>query len=94
MDIKDITVGNSWACRFKTTTFLDTDGEPVVAPKLEQGEAHPGTPGEYTSVGIILTRDVVNQRVKVKDTHSTHTFTVEWSDCWDCDLIEWVDTAE
>ena len=45
MDIKDIPAGESWACRFKTTTFLDSEGQPVEAFNLALGQAHPGVPG-------------------------------------------------
>ena len=31
MQIEDIPSGESWACRFRTTTFVDAEGEPVSA---------------------------------------------------------------
>jgi hypothetical protein len=91
MLLEELEPGHSWACRFKTTTFLDSQGQPVTTQNLQQGQAHPGTPGEYTSVGIILVRDCVNQRVQLQDTQSNLVFTVAWDSCWDADTIEWVD---
>jgi hypothetical protein len=90
MDIRDCEPGISYACRFRTTTFLDTKGTPVQA-QLTQGEAHPGAPGVYESVGIIRTRDLANCRVLLVDTVSEHTFVVSTQDIWDIDVIEWVD---
>ena len=89
MDIKDIPSGESWACRFKTTTFLDTNGQPIAAYNLALGQAHPGTPGVYTSIGVIQVRDLDNQRVQLQCVDSLAQFTVAFEDCWDVDTIEW-----
>lgn len=91
MQLDELTPGQGWACRFRTVTFLDAQGQPMATPQLEQGQAHPGVPGEYKSLGIILTRDVDNQRVRIRDLESDHVFVVAWSDCWDIDTVEWVD---
>jgi len=89
MHMQDITEGTSWACRFKTTTFLDTNGQPITAPNLALGQAHPGTPGEYEGVGVIQVRDCANQRVQLMCTESLQQFTVSFDDCWDIDTVEW-----
>ena len=89
MDIRDIPAGESWACRFKTTTFLDTNGQPVAAPNLSLGQAHPGKPGVYTSIGVIQVRDLENERVQLQCVNSLQQFTVDFADCWDIDTIEW-----
>ena len=90
MQIEDIPVGESWACRFRTTTFLDEDGMPRSA-NLQLGQAHPGTPGLYEGIGVIQVRDLENQRVQLQDTASLQQFTVSFDDCWDVDTIEWIE---
>ena len=45
MELENCKPGESWGCRFKTTTFLDTDGTPVRAKDLQLGQSHPGKPG-------------------------------------------------
>lgn len=89
MDIKDIPAGESWACRFKTTTFLDQQGKPVAANSLQLGQAHPGVPGVYQGIGVIQVRDLENNRVQLQDVESLKQFTVAFEDCWDVDRIEW-----
>lgn len=89
MNIEDIRPGESWACKFKTVTFLDSAGTPVSAPNLALGQSHPGMPGNYTSVGIIQIRDIENNRVQLQDVESQKQFTVAFEDCWDVDRIEW-----
>jgi hypothetical protein len=90
MNIQDIPAGTSWACRFKTITFLDSEGLPLDAPNLALGQAHPGTPGVYTSIGVIQVRDLDNQRVQLQCTSTHKQFTVDFQDCWDIDSIEWI----
>lgn len=78
----------SYACKFRTVTFLDDNGKPVQSRNLQPGQAHPGTPGEYVGLGIIQIRDTVNRRVQLIDvnTHTVHT--VDYSACWDVDTAE------
>lgn len=90
MDIRDIPAGESWACRFKTTTFLDSAGNPIEAYNLALGHAHPGKPGVYEGVGVIQVRDLENQRVQLQCVESLKQFTVAFEDCWDVDTIEWI----
>ena len=90
MDIRDIPAGESWACRFKTTTFLDSEGKPIEAYNLALGHAHPGKPGVYEGVGVIQVRDLENQRVQLQCVDSFKQFTVDFKDCWDVDTIEWI----
>ena len=91
MDIKDIPAGTSWACKFRTTTFLDKTGLPIEAYNLALGQAHPGTPGVYEGVGVIQVRDLENQRVQLQCVDSLKHFTVPFEDCWDLDTIEWIE---
>ena len=93
MDIQDIPVGESWACRFRTTTFVDELGLPVRANSLQIGGTHPGTPQVYEGVGVIQVRDIANQRVQLQDTVSFEQFTVSFDDCWDADTIEWTEES-
>lgn len=92
MQIEDIPAGESWACRFRTTTFVDSEGTPITA-NLQLGEAHPGTPQVYESIGVIQVRDMEAQRVQLQDVHSLQQFTVSFEDCWDVDTIEWTEEA-
>ena len=89
MNIQDIPVGESWACRFRTTTFVDAQGAPVTSKNLQPGEAHPGTPEVYEGVGVIQVRDLDNQLVQLQCVESLQQFTVKFDDCWDVDTIEW-----
>jgi len=87
IDIMDITPGNSYACKFKVETLLDTLGRP--APNLSdtplQGK------GLYEGVGILVQRDVDQRLVKLQDEKSKKEFVVSFDDIWDIDEIEWVD---
>lgn len=87
IDIMDITPGNSYACKFKVETLLDTLGRP--APNLSdvplQGK------GLYEGVGILVQRDVEQRLVKLQDEKSKKEFVVSFDDIWDVDEIEWVD---
>ena len=91
MEIKDIPAGQSWACKFRTTTFLDSDGTPVTATNLQLGQAHPGKPGVYESLGVICTRDAAAALVELQDTRTGQQFVVSFDDCWDCDTIDWIE---
>tara|TARA_B110000305_G_C19200342_1_gene520880 strand:+ start:105 stop:431 length:327 start_codon:yes stop_codon:yes gene_type:complete len=93
MQIEDIPAGESWACRFKTTTFVDSTGTPVEATNLQLGQAHPGEPGVYEGIGIIQVRDVDNRRVQLQDVETLQQFTVGFDDCWDIDTVEWTEEA-
>lgn len=90
MQAKDCVAGESWACRFRVTTFLDDQGCPVEA-SVSVGQAHPGVPGEYTGIGIVKTRDCANELVELEDCATHRTWVVEWSNTWDYDRVEWID---
>ena len=90
MNLEDIKPGESWACKFKVVTFLDTDGS-VIDKNVGVGEKHPGVPGIYESLGIIQVRDLDSNLVKLLDTKTNKEFCVNWEDCWDIDTIEWVE---
>ena len=88
MKLEELTVGESWACKFKVTTFVDEQGK-VIDAKLCVGEKHPGKPSVYEGLGIIKVRDVENDLVKLIDVESKKEFCVAWENCWDPDTIEW-----
>ena len=94
MEIKDIPAGESWACKFRTTTFLDKAGVPVEAYNLALGQAHPGTPGEYEGIGVIQVRDLDNERVQLQDVATLKQYTVAFEDCWAADTIEWTEEED
>ena len=83
--IEDITPGNSYACKFKVRTMLDTLGRP--APNLSDtplaGE------GNYEGIGILMQRDSDQRLVKLQDEKSKKEFVVSFDDIWDIDTVEW-----
>ena len=88
--IEDITPGNSYACKFKVRTMLDTLGRP--APNLSDtplaGE------GNYEGIGILMQRDSDQRLVKLQDDKSKKEFVVSFDDIWDIDTIDWVDPLD
>jgi|TARA_B110000495_G_scaffold525_1_gene354 hypothetical protein len=91
MKMEDIPAGESWACRFKTTTFIDKESRLAVQDKnLAVGQAHKGIPGDYESIGLIQIRDVANSIVQLLDTVTDITFKVDFKDCWDIEEVEWI----
>jgi len=90
MDIKEITVGKSYACKFKVRTLLDDLGRP--APNLSDqpiaGE------GNYESIGVIEIRDMEKEMVQVVDEKTSKKFVVPFSDIWDIDEAEFVSPLE
>jgi hypothetical protein len=85
--LDELPAGTSWATKFRTTTFL-RDGEPITA-NLAVGERHPGTPGVYEGVGVIVKRDSKTKMLEVIDTASQQRFTVSYDNCWDWDEVLW-----
>ena len=85
--IEHITVGGSYACKFRATCMLDEMGRP--APNLSDVPLR--GPGEYESLGVIKIRDVEQRLVELEDTKTKRTFVVAWEDCWDIDEVEWQD---
>lgn len=83
--IEDITPGNSYACKFKVRTMLDTLGRP--APNLSDtplaGE------GMYEGIGVLMQRDSDQRLVKLQDEKSKKEFVVSFDDIWDIDTVEW-----
>jgi hypothetical protein len=86
IDIRDITPGESYACKFRVETMLDTLGRP---PGLSD------TPlkgvGTYEGLGVLIARDLEQQLVKLKDEKSAKEFVVPFDDIWDIDTVDWVE---
>jgi hypothetical protein len=86
IDIRDITPGESYACKFRVETMLDTLGRP---PGLSD------TPlkgvGTYEGLGVLIARDLEQQLVKLKDEKSSKEFVVPFDNIWDIDTVDWVE---
>ena len=78
----DITSGDMWACKYTTTRMLDSTGKPV--RNLPLGGTAQG-PGAYASVGVIVTRDRMNERLELVDIHDQTRHVVNYTDVWDID---------
>lgn len=90
MNIEDCTAGESWACRFRVHTFVNSRGEPVNTTDLKIGQPVPGgKPGIYEGTGVIQKRDRDKRLVELWDSAAQRTWIVSWQDCWDCDRVEW-----
>lgn len=87
IDIRDITPGKSYACKFRVTTMLDTSGSP--APNLTDTPLK--GPGVYEGFGVLHTRDTESELVEVKDEKTGNRFVVAYADIWDVDEVEWRD---
>jgi hypothetical protein len=86
IDIRDITPGESYACKFRVETMLDTLGRP---PGLSD------TPlkgvGTYEGLGVLIARDLEQQLVKLRDEKSAKEFVVPFDNIWDIDTVDWVE---
>jgi hypothetical protein len=90
MDIKEITVGKSYACKFKVETMLDDFGRP--APNLSDVPLK--GKGLYESIGVIEIRDMEKEMVQVVDEKTSKKFVVPFADIWDIDEAEFVSPLE
>jgi hypothetical protein len=88
IDIMDVEVGVSYACKFRATIMVDTEGDP--APNTNGTELS-GTQ-EYTGIGVIKVRDVEQGLVQLEDTASGLEFVVPFADIWDIDTVEWTNS--
>ena len=88
--IEDVVPGQSYACKFKVRTMLDTLGRP--APNLSDqplaGE------GNYEGLGVLVARDLNTRLVKLQDEKSKKEFVVSFDDIWDIDTVDWVEEDE
>jgi len=84
IDIRDITPGESYGCKFRVETMLDTFGRP--APNLSDVPLK--GPGIYESFGFLKQRDTEQELVIVVDEKSNREFVVGFADLWDIDTVE------
>lgn len=87
IDISEIRIGESYACRFKIETMLDEFGSPAGGNSNTPIKG----PGLYEGIGVIQVRDVASEQVKLKDEKSGKEFVVPFADIWDIDTAEFAD---
>ena len=84
--IEDVKPGQSYACKFRVETMLDTFG---LIPGLSD------TPLKgvctYEGLGVLMSRDMKSRLVELEDEKSKKKFVVPFDDIWDIDTVEWVD---
>ena len=89
IDIENIVPGNSYACKFRVETMLDTSGSiPGLSDTPLKGV------GTYEGIGILMQRDTEQRLVKLKDEKSSKEFVVGFDDIWEIDEINWVDSLD
>lgn len=84
ISIEDITLGKSYACKFRVETMLDTFGRvPGLSDTPLKGV------GTYEGLGVLMQRDTDKRLVKLQDEKSKKEFVVSFDDIWDVDEVEW-----
>ena len=89
IEIKDVIPGKSYARKFRVETMLDEQGLPPGVPTFES--TAPKGVGKYEGFGVIMTRDLEQGFVKIRDEESLYHFVVPISDIWDIDTVDWVE---
>lgn len=90
IDIEDVVPGQSYACKFRVETMLDTLGRP--APNLSDQPLK--GKGMYEGLGVLVARDMNTRLVKLQDEKSKKEFVVSFDDIWDVDTVDWVEEDE
>jgi len=86
MDIRDVTPGKQYACKFKVEHILDEYGRiPGLSDTPLKGL------GWYEGFGELIQRDSEKELVKVFDRKSKKEFVVPFSQIWDVDEVEYVE---
>lgn len=49
---------------------------------------------DYEGIGLLLTRDLEQKLVKLRDTESLLEFIVPFDNIWDIDYVKWTDEAQ
>lgn len=88
---RDITTGESWACRFTVTAMIDAHGALYDSSGVAPGATVEARPGEYSGVGVIVRRDLAQELFELRDTESGKHFVVPFSSVTDIDRVEWVE---
>jgi len=87
--IEDVKPGQSYACKFRVETMLDTYGRiPGLSDTPLKGV------GTYEGLGVLMSRDMKSRLVELEDEKSKKKFVVPFDDIWDIDTVEWVDADE
>jgi hypothetical protein len=84
IDIRDITPGDAYACKFRVETMLDELGRP--APNLSDVPLK--GPGVYESFGFLKQRDTLKELVIIVDEATKREFVAKFEDLWDIDTVE------
>lgn len=87
IDILEVKPGESYACKFRVETMLDTLGRP--APNLSDTPLQ--GPGVYEGLGVLMQRDTEQRLVRLQDSATQKEFVVSFDDIWDIDTVEWRD---
>ena len=86
IDITEIEVGKSYACKFKVEHILDEyDRIPGLSDTPIKGL------GWYEGFGELMQRDSEKQLVKILDEKSKKEFVVPFDQIWDVDVVEYVE---
>lgn len=88
---RDITAGESWACRFSVQAMITPEGELYDSTGVAPGQTVAAAPGTYHGVGVIVKRDLDAELLELRDTASGKTFVVGFADVTDIDRVEWVE---
>jgi hypothetical protein len=51
-------------------------------------------PGAYEGIGVLITRDLDQKLVKLRDTETLMEFVVPFDNIWDIDYVNWTDSQE
>tara|TARA_B100002019_G_scaffold167763_1_gene145135 strand:+ start:2057 stop:2329 length:273 start_codon:yes stop_codon:yes gene_type:complete len=87
--IEDVKPGESYACKFRVETMLDTLGRvPGLSDTPLKGV------GTYEGLGVLVARDMKSRLVELEDEKSKKKFVVPFDDIWDIDTVEWVEADE
>jgi hypothetical protein len=87
----DITVGESWGCKYRITKMLDKEGKPVT--NLQIGETAAG-PGAVEGIAVIVKRDSEKQLLELQDIVTKEIHIVAFADVWDIDRAVYVEDTE
>ena len=87
--IEDVKPGESYACKFRVETMLDTFGRvPGLSDTPLKGV------GTYEGLGVLVARDMKSRLVELEDEKSKKKVVVSFDDIWDIDTVEWVEADE
>jgi len=90
IDIRDITPGQAYACKFRVTNIaLDEYGRPGAL--LSTADLPIDRYGDYEGFGFLKQRDTEQQLVIVVDEATQQEFVCAYDDIWAVDEVELVD---